>query len=240
MNKTDYKFYLIDIPSLLIFTIYMTLGIILLFLDIKKPSWYIKLTISKEHINDLNSLVPNPKNLFRTLLFNFAAAYIVSLLPYFMLEENFTFDIPYESSIYECIGKFVACMLVADCYFYHSHRLFHTNMLYTNFHIIHHQATFPYGLVTNYCHIAELFFINTITVFIGPIITKMSLPLYYLWLFSTTVYTMLEHSGFKVIFFMDPTHHYKHHSNVKKNSIIKGNFGLSPMWDIIYGTLINN
>lgn len=235
MNKDDFCYFLIWIPFLLIAVPYFLLGLGLLCLDLRAPAWYVRWKVKGRRSTGatVTTLCPAPRKLMRVLLFNFGSSLMITMsTAWALLARDLTFELPAKETPYEAIGKFVVSMFLSDTYFYHSHFLMHTRWFYKYVHSLHHEAVEPFGLVTNYCSLPELFIVNLPTVFVGPTVTRMSLPLYYGWILTSTVYTMLEHSGLRPIFFMDPTHHYRHHS------MIRGNYGLSPLWDTIYGTVI--
>lgn len=225
--------YLVVIPQFLVISIYILLGSFLLYLDIKNPPLYQKLTI-KKHTTQIENLVPNLNELIKVLSINFTLGFLFSTTLIYFVSPSPS-DIS-QSMILEdkitIVFKVIICIMTSIIWFYYSHRLMHKSFFYKYIHSLHHKAYRPYGLVTNYCHPIEYFIVNVPTIVLGPTITSMSIPLLYFWLISGTIYTLLEHSGFKSIYFMDPTHHYKHHS------LVAGNYGLTIHLDWIHDTII--
>ena len=143
-----------------------------------------------------------------------------------------------ESSLSECLWKVLFSLFVADAVFYWVHRLLHTPRLFRLIHCKHHEALIPYPLVTNYCHPIELLTLNLPTVVAGPALTYMSSPLFAVWDAFMVVLTELEHSSRPLLpwrwrHFDVAHHHFLHHRYV-----VRGNYGLTPLWDYLCGTRI--
>ena len=152
-------------------------------------------------------------NMFWTLI----ALLAVSLFPLRMMTN------------YNILFKIIGTYLFTDIYFYHFHIMLHSPKLY-KFHKMHHEFKYPYALTGLYCSVYETVFLNVFATAIGPIIFQMETPYLYLWIFTVSLNTVLTHSGNNIPFLVNDSHDKHHHT-------FNHNYGISPIFDYIYGTL---
>jgi len=192
----------------------------------------------KSTVRPTDAFVPPLPAVVRQVLINFVAAMLgfTLLLVLGANTPGFCSDLSRNKSFHEtwyaASFKFVMCAVVGETWFYHSHYVMHSRLLYKRFHYLHHIARKPYALVTNYSSLFDVVVTNIPTVFLGPLLLQLSIPLLYVWLTFATVYTELEHSGFKSACYglFDAPHHHLHH--LQRD----GNYGLTRFWDVVYGT----
>lgn len=131
--------------------------------------------------------------------------------------------------------------LLHDTYFYWTHRLLHTKLLYKRFHLVHHKSINPSPFSSFSFHFMEALIAAIVTipiVFIIPI-HPIAILIYSLLSFAMNVY---GHLGYEIMpkwfrrtvlfkIFNTSVHHNMHHSK------FVGNFGLyTRFWDRLLGT----
>ncbi len=94
-----------------------------------------------------------PTDIFSTLVLNTIASFL--FLPF----------VSFIPVVWDChfLLKIPLAIILAECWFYYIHRLFHTKRLYP-FHKKHHYFIQPYGLVALYCSVPEMLLANQLTV----------------------------------------------------------------------------
>lgn len=218
MSYLQSLIYLVIVPQVIVNTTYLIFGYILLFLDMYRPLWYHLLTYKLDNRLVLETMKPSLDTLVDRLFKNVFISMAIGCL----MSASKTELVFYEPCVYTIL-KLAITVLIADVWFYFSHRLMHTQWLYQKVHYMHHQAANPNAFTTNYCHWVEFIFVNMITILIGPVITQMALSTFYVWVFLFTMFTQYEHCGVYL-------HHFKHHVN------IKGNYGLTVLLDRLLNT----
>lgn len=128
------------------------------------------------------------------------------------------------------IVKFIGIYLFTDIYFYHFHILLHS-CLY-KYHKMHHEFKYPYALTGLYCSAFETIFLNVFSTALGPIIFQLEPPYLYIWIFIVSFNTILSHSGNTFPYLVSNSHD-KHHYTFNYN------YGISPFFDYVHGTLYN-
>lgn len=169
--------------------------------------------------------VPTAPNAVQYIGFNF----IVSILLSFLVFPN-VYDPPKISGIE--LWKFIPCSIIADLWFYTSHRLMHCKYLYP-YHSIHHRVKYTKAYACVYCHWLEMVLGNIPTVILGPYLTNMNYLTLHLWLSFGCLNTMYGHSGGRFFFMPEGAnqYHWTHHIKVT------GNYAMSRFLDGIFGTL---
>lgn len=125
--------------------------------------------------------------------------------------------------------QFVFYALVADQWFYWTHRIMHQPWLYQNIHRIHHQWTYPMAIRTIYAHPVEHLIVNTGSILIGPLLWNGSTHVLTVWIILATINAVGSHSGTHVPF-----------CNIEKHDLhhryLTCNYGTSGISDRLYGT----
>lgn len=94
------------------------------------------------------------------------------------------------------MGMYIGLFFLAeDTWFYWIHRLLHWGPFYKYIHKIHHEHTFPFGMVAEYAHPIEVLILGFGT-FMGPFIFKVHLLTVWVWLFFRLWQEIDCHSGF--------------------------------------------
>lgn len=152
-------------------------------------------------------LYVNILNLFYALLFIIFFIGIIKMLP--------KIYIPY------MLLQFLILIIGAELWFYVSHRLLHTKILY-RYHKIHHQFNIPHSWVTLYCHPLEMIFSNIMTNIWTLIFMNYDYAVLLIWNIMIGINSTLGHS------FAGP--HRIHHQKLIHN------FGIINLLDVIFKT----
>jgi sterol desaturase/sphingolipid hydroxylase (fatty acid hydroxylase superfamily) len=124
--------------------------------------------------------------------------------------------------------QILGCMLIDDVWFYFWHRLFHViPWLYRSVHKQHHKFYRPNVFATEYAHIVEDIWVNSIGTLLGPLVLGVHPFLMILYPAMKLYQSMEAHSGYNIPFplsitsvidSMDcaPAHDF-HHSHVMSN-----------------------
>jgi sterol desaturase/sphingolipid hydroxylase (fatty acid hydroxylase superfamily) len=145
---------------------------------------------------------------------------------------NFSNANQFTHMIYQFIGAFFA-FKISSLLFYLVHRLFHQVAFLKKFHLVHHEFQYPIGLAAMYSHWLEMVLVNTPTVILPAWLTFMNPTFYYIWIASSSIYTILAHDG-HIFPYSDSTFHDRHHSHGT------GNYGHTNFWDKLFNTEIKD
>eukprot|EP00736_Rhodelphis_marinus_P010697 Rmarinus@m.24756 len=140
----------------------------------------------------------------------------------------------------EVLLQLLGCMVVEDCLFYWTHRMFHHPLLYKHFHKKHHDFKITVGIASEYSHPVESFIGNLIPFLAGPAIFRIHGVTLMLWTVLRIWVTTDVHSGFAFPFspwHMIPLiqggsarHNFHHKHNI-------GSYGsFFTFWDWFCGT----
>jgi sterol desaturase/sphingolipid hydroxylase (fatty acid hydroxylase superfamily) len=122
-------------------------------------------------------------------------------------------------------------VVLADVWFFLSHRANHSRFLYPYIHKQHHmlRATVAVGGVA--CHPVENWMVNFPTLFLSAYMTGVSLYVWKLWCCIVTINVCLSHSGYVIPYFpMGADPHDYHHW------YLKCEYGAGGMMDALFGT----
>ena len=134
-------------------------------------------------------------------------------------------------------------MVLHDAIFYHCHRQLHTRAFY-RWHKDHHSVVGSYALAAEYASDAESFLGHNLPVFVPAMLLSLlgdcvSFAAFLSWISVRLIHSYAIHSGYELPWLVGAlmmqssgadAHHENHHT---KNN---GNFGDSPLWDILMGT----
>lgn len=132
---------------------------------------------------------------------------------------------------YVVILQLGACTVLADVWFFITHRLNHSRFLYPYIHKQHHmlRATVAVGGVA--CHPVENWMVNFPTLFFSANVVCASLPVWTLWSCFVTMNACLSHSGYVIPYFpMGADPHDYHHW------YLKCEYGAGGLMDALFGT----
>lgn len=111
--------------------------------------------------------------------------------------------------------KLLSCILIADIWFYTTHRILHHPRLFKYIHSIHHQWRYPIPFISYYCHPIENLLCNLGSVLVPVMIVGGSTPLLHVWILFTISQSTVAHAGELKIF---PTSkHDRHHKQYNMN-----------------------
>jgi len=160
-------------------------------------------------------------SLFNQML---AMPYIIEIMPLCM--NTGTTDTDFAMFV-----KFAFYSVVADLWFYWTHRLLHHPYLYKHIHSIHHRWTYPMPIRTLYCHPIEHILANASALIIGPFIWKGGQNTIMLWTVLATFNAVLSHSGIDLGWpIFTAKKHDIHHR------ILNSNYGTTGISDRLFGT----
>jgi len=104
-------------------------------------------------------------------------------------------DPPYPDFWTQMVPQIIVFFLVEDAWFYWIHRLLHWGPFYKYIHKIHHEHSFPFGMVAEYAHPIEVAVLGFGT-FLGPFVFKPHLLTLWFWLFFRLWQEIDCHSGY--------------------------------------------
>jgi sterol desaturase/sphingolipid hydroxylase (fatty acid hydroxylase superfamily) len=125
------------------------------------------------------------------------------------------------------LGKLFLMYLIVDVWFYWTHRLIHTPLLYKLIHKLHHRFKAPTAVASMYANPIEFCIGNLGGVVIGPVITNCHPYTAYFWTCFGLFSTGGSHSGYT---FFDAKGHDAHHE------FFNYNFGVGGLMDYLCGT----
>lgn len=108
-----------------------------------------------------------------------------------------------------------------DIVMYHVHYMFHHKLFY-KYHKLHHNWTSPVPWGSLYATVIENTLSNVVPVLSAPIVVQLDPHMLPVWIFITTLMSLLAHNGYG-----KHDVHHKYH---------KYNYGTLGLCDMIYGT----
>ena len=153
----------------------------------------------------------------------------VLALPVALLMAPYCVTPEQDSNIVVTLSKLVFYALVADQWFYWTHRIIHQRWLYANIHSIHHQWIYPMALSTLYAHPIEHIIGNIGSFLIGPLIWTSQSSLLAFWIVLATSNAVSGHSGIHFPMFSIEKHDLHHR-------LLNCNYGTTGLSDRMYGT----
>jgi fatty acid hydroxylase domain-containing protein 2 len=124
---------------------------------------------------------------------------------------------------------FVFYTVIADQWFYWTHRMMHIRFLYRHIHTIHHRWTYPIAVRAIYAHPVEHIISNIGSLVIGPLLWPASVELMVLWTIVATFNAVSAHSGVSISA-VGAEKHDLHHR------YLNCNYGTTGFSDRMYGT----
>jgi len=133
--------------------------------------------------------------------------------------------------------QIIVCAFLNDAGFYFTHRWLHSPSLY-KIHKQHHEYHATIGFAAEYAHPFEQLLSNHLPFVIGPLLLGLHLWTWWIWLVWRLWKTYMAHSGYSFPSLLPPPfwtdtnvefHDFHHTHN-------KGNYGVSPLWDILLDT----
>jgi len=146
-----------------------------------------------------------------------------------MFSPDSSFEWQSRTPIWKIVSQTAVSMLVNEYCFFHVHRWMHVNKnMYAAVHKIHHKWTAPIAIMAIYCHPLEHVIANLTPVVLGPILCRMHVTNFAVYVVAGVVHTMLVHSGYWMC--DDDGMHDEHHAKFNVN------FGIMGIMDQWYGT----
>jgi methylsterol monooxygenase len=136
-------------------------------------------------------------------------------------------DINHDSATMSML-KLVACVPIADVWFYTTHRILHMNGLYSRIHAVHHEWIVPIPFVAYYAHPVENIISNAGTVIVPLLLTAPSEFISHVWIFLAITQSTVAHTNLKSHQFN--SNHNLHHRERNKE------FGINLFMDRLFGT----
>lgn len=134
-------------------------------------------------------------------------------------------------NLYMELGKLSIIYIIAEIWFYISHRILHTPYLYNRVHKQHHYFQLPFCISGAYAHPFEFIFSNIITAMCGPILLQPHLYTIIFVAYISIIFNTLSHSCYEFNYIYSAKFHDVHHDKYKYN------YGLIGMMDKLFGTL---
>lgn len=207
---------------LITYGIMATITIPLTYASVK--GWFPEFKINKKKTKLM--LIPIIKNvLFNELFITVPSLWLVS--NYVSCEYNGRINI---------IFQIIVMMLITETWFYHIHKIFHSNkFLYKNVHKYHHRWHNPVALSATDSHPIEHAFANILALSLGIITVNCNVILFWIMVGFSTVNSSIVHSGYYFPLMSCPMDHDHHHSKNKNKY-----YGMIGIFDKIYGTNVLN
>lgn len=161
-----------------------------------------------------------PEDFATTIFAGFVCSLLSSLLVWILFPEIIVFR------NLNIILKYLGSTIVADAWFYHTHRILHYPILFKRFHSKHHSMKYPFALYALYAGSFEIMFSTVPAASIGVLLFNMTKLETLIWISIVSINTTSSHSGLN---FLSRAHDL-HHKNYKVN------FGTMGFFDMVYGT----
>lgn len=130
---------------------------------------------------------------------------------------------------YILIFQIVGAMVIADCWFWCSHRLNHAKFIYPYIHKQHHQLRTTVAAGGIACHPLEHCVVNLPTTLVGALVMQMNKSTYILWSCMAVINVVCSHSGYSLGITGGDPHDYYHW-------FLNCEFGAGGMMDFLFKT----
>jgi sterol desaturase/sphingolipid hydroxylase (fatty acid hydroxylase superfamily) len=141
---------------------------------------------------------------------------------------SYRFDWPLPG-IEEILRDVMICIFLREVLFYYSHRILHLPSIYSRIHKVHHRFTAPVALSAQYSTITEHFLSNILPVILPPMILRVHIITFWVFLAEVLLETTTVHSGYGFFGGMARKHDMHH----EKFNIY---FGAVGFLDWLHGT----
>jgi sterol desaturase/sphingolipid hydroxylase (fatty acid hydroxylase superfamily) len=151
---------------------------------------------------------------------------VTGILMVYLGYRDFSVPLP---SMLEVVTHFAVFAICNEIFFYYTHRLMHTPLLYARFHKMHHEWKSPIAISSVYCTATDHIFSNILPLCIGPTLMCPHLAVVYLWEIVAIIHTLSVHSGYAI-----PSHGVEMHDTHHKD--FRLNYGAMGWMDWLHGT----
>ncbi|KAK2428413.1 sterol 4-alpha-methyl-oxidase 2-2 [Trifolium repens] len=162
------------------------------FVWIERAGWLSKYKIQAKN----NSPAAKDRCIGRLLLYHFGVNLPVMIFSYPVFKYmgmRSSLPLPSWNII---LTQIMFYFILEDFIFYWGHRrILHTKWLYKHVHSVHHEYATPFGLTSEYAHLAKILFLGFATIF-GPAITGPHLITLWLWMVLRVLEIVEAHSGY--------------------------------------------
>jgi fatty acid hydroxylase domain-containing protein 2 len=132
----------------------------------------------------------------------------------------------YEFTWFKFWYDLIMCYGLTDFIFYCTHRILHTDLLYSKYHKKHHEITAPVGLSATYLTPVD-FYSNILSIYLPPILlSSHSFTISAVVILSTLNTILIGHSGYNPIAYFHDDHH----------KYFNCNYGMGLFADKLFGT----
>lgn len=118
-------------------------------------------------------------------------------------------DLPTESNMIELMLRVFCASVFIDIFFYSLHRLFHTRLLYNNFHRVHHEYIFPVPYSATHAHPFDHFFVNLLPIYLVSLVCGLQYYGVLIFYNIATINTLYSHTL--------SSYHAEHHKHFNVN-----------------------
>ncbi len=130
-------------------------------------------------------------------------------------------------SVVNALWHLGVARILSEVFFYVSHRLLHTNMLYKFVHKLHHEITSPISISALYMSFYDLYMGNILPLYLPFVIMGSTPTLVLYWIVGSTISAVVGgHGGIMLL----DTSHDDHHR------LFKMNYGTGLFMDWLCGT----
>jgi fatty acid hydroxylase domain-containing protein 2 len=127
---------------------------------------------------------------------------------------------------------FISHTIIQEVCMYYVHRILHLQIIYKQFHKIHHEYKSPISFLAAYAHPIEHIFLNMLPSIAGPLILRSPISTVWVYIAFSTFIGINDHCGYQFPFLTHTEIHDMHHQKFKFN--FAGNGWLDYLHSTLY------